>query len=128
MADFPTAEVCRILGLSEDAPPYLNIEGVSPAQLRELIALGVADPAMQQNASPTIGAFLDEFGHYPSVGYIGYVCLPPRTDSRVSLDGVAIAGLTSAEAVAVADRYHTADSYTQGGNAAEGYSFRLWWD
>ena len=76
-----------------DIKPFYQL---SLAQLQQLIEQGFANPAAQQNNSPTIQAFLEFAQAQASKGFQfafeGYAISPFRDDYRVSVEGIIYRG------------------------------------
>jgi hypothetical protein len=134
MTSFPVAEVERITGTSSNPSPEWGSYAPFPAggitweQLNELVQVGAADPEQTQNASPTIGEFLDQLAAFGTrIRFIGYIIYPPRNDCRVSVEGFEAVGLTADESRELTARYR-ADEVTNGGQPDGTHSVRFWWD
>ncbi len=136
MKAFPVTEVERITGTRCPDPSnprgdtYVSCpdEGITWEQLNELVQVGAADPEGAQNASPTIGEFLDELASLGDrIRFIGYIIYPPREDSRVSVEGFEGVGLTADDALELAARYR-ADESEKNHRSDGTYNVRFWWD
>jgi hypothetical protein len=66
-------------------------------KLQQLLDLDFADPDDAQNASPTIGKFLEFLKKHPEVKTHGYVVAPERDDYRVTIEGIHYEGTISEE-------------------------------
>ncbi len=124
---FPILEVQRITKTAS-AREFASWQGGTLADLRKLVEIGATDRDERQNASPSIGEFLDELAPYEAkVRLIGYIVYPPRDDARVSIEGFTASGLTAEEALDLFARYH-ADENDKNQEQDGTWSVRFWWD
>lgn len=62
--------------------------GLTAEPLQQLIQEQFADPKETQNNSPTIAEFLEFLHSHPTCTAHGYIVDQPRTDYRVSIEGL----------------------------------------
>ena len=66
-----------------------NFKELSLETLKELVALGFADPEETQNYSPTITEFIEFMENHPGYYAHGYTVTDKRPDYRVTIEGIA---------------------------------------
>ena len=131
-SDLDLDEVERITGAKRPHhswDPCISFpNGISYAQLEQLVGIGAADMDDAQNDSPSIGDFLRELIPYKdSISFIGYVVYPPRTDTRVSVEGFEAKGVTAEIGLDLAFRYK-ADETGYKKNEDGTFDLSFWWD
>jgi hypothetical protein len=111
---------------------YKRFGGWSKTQVLEKvkeIGNGFLDDPLEdnQNSSPTMREFLheeEEFGD--RVRFDGYLILKPRTDYRVTVDGIQFSGLGKDEMINLMEKYlQSSDDY---GIDSERGTAWFWWD
>lgn len=97
--------------------PYSVIKSLANANLVYL------DEA--QNSSPTIGEFLSRLAEIgENVQFIGYIVEKKRPDTRLSIEGFVVNGLSARKLNSVKDEFSNADESFAYGND----QWRFWWD
>lgn len=131
MARFPAKEVQRITGVTRDPRTGMAHISITASDLRQLIAAGAASPDGNQNASPSIGEFLDRLGNDPRVRFHGFVVWPPRRDARVTIEGFEGTGYSAVEAEQLRQAFGldwSADEVEITERLFGGHYVRFWWD
>ncbi len=112
-------------------PPYMGgcawYKNLDAPTLRQMIALGYADPEETQNESPEISEFADLLEQHPGLTAHGYVVSFERDDYRMSVEGVEGIIHGTEPLIELLIKYRFADEFeiesTNGG-----FNVRLWWD
>lgn len=139
MSDFPSEEVEEI---TEAVPHYQDDPhasfpdpGLTLDKLGKLIEIGAADPDECQNRSPSIGDMAEAVERAlvaqkdAAIYFIGYVIYPPRSDCRVSVEGVEAYNLSAQAVVELVKTFHSANEFElEDDEDGNGYYFRAWYD
>ena len=67
---------------------YRKFSNLDISTLKQLVAQKFADPDEQQNDAPTIAEFVEFMEKYPNMKAHGYVTGHPRSDYRLSIEGI----------------------------------------
>jgi hypothetical protein len=125
MSGYPIEEVCSILEIPNE--PHLGgirwFRDATEAQIRQLIALGAANPESGWNEAPALGDLLAAPGYKCFDGYVVY---PPREDARVTIDGLTVRGLLPDEAWQLHEQWSNADDLRIEDELTRTVS--AWWD
>lgn len=127
-SNFPSERVCEILGIKvpKQGDTFVRMEYTRNI-LGALLAEGIADPKENQNDSPTIQELYDMGDK--NTTYEGYVVFPPRTDARISVDGIHFEFLDAKGASQKMEQmYKYKPDELDKSNHAGTYTVRAWWD
>ncbi len=101
-----------------------HFEDLSYEKLKELVDGDMADPKEQQNDCPSIGEILGFLKENPRFTVHGYVVTPRRSDVRVSVEGVELRGIATAdEIVNFTKMFRKADEFS-----IDSHYVRCWYD
>ena len=103
---------------------YAHFSNLDISTLKELIAQGFVDLDEQQNDAPTIREFVEFMELYPNMKAHGYAIGHPRSDYRISIEGVVGQILTYKNMSDFIDMFRTADEFKI---EESGYG-RCWYD
>ena len=120
----------EILTPGQPIPPYLGgiyrLEGITLAQLRELVAKGYLNLYNQHNDSPQTDEILDFMGNRPHLNAGIIVWAPHRRDVDTLDGGIVIEELNSTSM----EQQHIREliQFGKDNGANEISSRRIWWD
>lgn len=126
---FPIEKVAEITGFRRPSGTNINYCTLNSLCLQKLVECGAAKPDQRQNYSPSIAEFLDLTKDVSEkVNFESYIVYPPRSDARVSVEGVNFSELTADECDDLAEKFKDADALDY--YPLQDGSFRLsaWWD
>jgi len=109
-----------------------SFEEMTVQTLKNLIALGYADPESTQNDSPTIAEFVKLMERHTDansfLGAHGYVVSFERDDYRVSVEGVEGTVQHTEGLLDVLAICKSADEFEVESDFNVGFTVRAWWD